>query len=344
MTAPFDDGGVQAVYDFWLGLIPQFFGLFGGALPTGDKAKAGPVPGTVDMSAWLGPWGAAMPLFPDTSKAGAGGTAASAAQSMFGPWAAMFAPYSPGHAKTAQSESLQSGATAMFAPWMAGSPFFPGAPAGADGAVAANAALQPLQAAQQAWLDFAARMGAVTPENYLTGIDRTFGGLFDALGFGPMRKLQAGWQDLAAAALAQNESRATYAVLVQGAFAAGLERLMTRLAQMADGGERVDSVLALLRLWAVSTEQAVHEVLQSEQGLAATAALARASVTHRRKLQHVAGIVADSLDMATRRELDEAFREILDLKRELRALRSSAPSRPAAAAKTPGRTEKRKSK
>jgi hypothetical protein len=90
---------------------------------------------------------------------------------------------------------------------------------------------------------------------------------------------------------------------------------------MADSGQRVDSVLALLKMWAVSTEHAVHAVLQSEEGLAATAALARAGVTYRRKLQHIAAIVADALDMATRRELDEAFREIQELKRELRALR-----------------------
>ena len=346
MTPAFADGGVQAIYDFWLGLIPHFFGLFGLAPPTGDKATAGPAPNAVDLSAWLGPWGAAMTRFPDTTaKSGDGSRAGSAAASLFGPWADVLAPFAAGQAKTAAPASFPTGAWAMFAPWLAGSPFLPGPPTGAAGAVpvGASAGQPPLQAAQQAWLDFLARMGATSPQSYLTGFDRTFGGLFDALGFGPVRKLQAGWQDLAAAGLAQNESRATYAVLVQGAFAMGLERLMTRLAEMADRGERVDSVLALLRLWAISTEQAVHEVLQSEQGLAATAALARASVTQRRRLQHVAGIVADALDMATRRELDEAFREILDLKRELRALRAAAPSNPVATTKTRTRSEKRKS-
>jgi len=35
----------------------------------------------------------------------------------------------------------------------------------------------------------------------------------------------------------------------------------------------------------------------------------------------VAGILADMLDLATRRDLDEAFREIQALKRELRNVR-----------------------
>ena len=54
----------------------------------------------------------------------------------------------------------------------------------------AAAMMQPLQATQQAWLDMT-RFGGASPQSYVTGLDRTFGGLFDALGFGPMRKLQA---------------------------------------------------------------------------------------------------------------------------------------------------------
>lgn len=204
--------------------------------------------------------------------------------------------------------------------------------------------MQPFQAAQQAWLDFMTQMSGASPQSFITGFDRTFGGLFDALGFGPMRKLQGASQDLAAASLAQNQSRAAYAMLVQGAFASGLERLMVQLAKMADGGERVESVLTLLRMWAVHTEQAVHEVLQSEEGLAATASLSRAGLAHRRKLQHVAAIVADSLDLATRRELDEVYREIHELKRELRYLRAPAPSRPAVVIKPRKRAKKRKAK
>jgi class III poly(R)-hydroxyalkanoic acid synthase PhaE subunit len=160
-----------------------------------------------------------------------------------------------------------------------------------------------------------------TPPVHATTFDRTFGALSDALGFGPMRKLQAAGQELLEAGLEQNEARTRYAMLVQGAFASGLESLLQRLAAMAQAGERVDSVLALLRLWAVCTEEAVHEALQSDQGLAATAAIARASLAYRRKLQHVASIVADALDMATRRDLDEAYREIQELKRQVRGLR-----------------------
>ena len=109
-------------------------------------------------------------------------------------------------------------------------------------------------------------------------------------------------------------------------------------------GERVTSVLALIRLWAVTTEEAVHETLQSEAGLAATAALARAALGYRKRMRQVVDILADQLDLATRRELDEAYREIQDMKRELRALRSRRAGDDTAAKERPAAPRARRKK
>jgi hypothetical protein len=378
MNAPANDGGVQGVYDFWLGLIPQFFGQLGAAIPAGGGNAASPAPGlsfpadqvaraaslmqdalqgiaraytpmlqAAGAPGLLGQWATTMPFF---STAANGGGAA-VPPGMFNPWAAAmsFMPAGQGNAAAAapaaqwplnpwaaamtlfpgaQSqivESAKAAAGTMDLPgaWIALLPYLTGAPtaAGDFGRTVANVGMMPWQAMQQAWRDVGAQAAGAMPQAFASGFDRTFGALSDALGFGPVRKLQAALQDLVGASVAQNQARANYAMLVQSAFAAGLEGLLKRLAAMAEAGERVDSVLALLRLWAVHTEQAVHEVLQSEEGLAATAAVARAGLAHRRHLQHMAGIVADGLDMATRRDLDEAFREIQELKRELRRLR-----------------------
>ena len=264
-------GGVGSVYDFWLGLLPQFFAQLGAPQPAAGA-------GTLSAAA------PALP-FPADQVAKAAAMTQSALQSL------------------------------------------------------AQAYVPLLQAAGTQGL-----LGQWTMPSASIAYDRTFGAVSDALGFGPMRKLQSAAQDLLAASLEQNGARTRYAMLVQRAFTAGFDVLLERLAEMAKAGERIDSVLALLRLWAVATEQAVHEVLQSEQGLEATAAIARAGLAHRRKIQHVASLVADTLDMATRRDLDEAFREIQALKRELRALRnaappakSSLPAKPAAAKSAPPR-------
>jgi Poly(R)-hydroxyalkanoic acid synthase subunit (PHA_synth_III_E) len=351
MTKSFGDGSAESVYNFWLGLIPQFFGQLGVTLPAGHNVAGEGAPKAMPGVDWLGPWQAAMPLLTGMPGMSAQGGAPGAAQNMLAPWAAMFTPYPSAKTQADAAAATAPGAMGMLGPWAAAMPLFSGAGTGDAGVHgAAAAAMQPLQATQQAWIDFMTRFGSASPQSYMTGFDRTFGGLFDALGFGPMRKLQAACQELAGASLEQNQARAGYAMLVQGAFAAGLERLMTQLAKMADEGERVESVLALLKMWAVHTEEAVHEQLQSAKGLTATAALTRAGLSHRRKLQQVAAIVADSLDMATRRELDEVYREIHELKRELRALRASAPAKPAksstraAEAKPRARSRKRKAK
>jgi hypothetical protein len=245
----------------------------------------------------------------------------------------------------ASRDQMTKAAAAMPAAWSALFPTGAGAqPATGDaGQAMANAGMLPFQSMQQAWRDIGTQMVGATPQAINSTFDRTFGAVTDALGLGPMRKLQAAWQEVLAATLAQNEARARYAMLVQGAFAAGLEGLLQHLAGMAERGERVDSVFALLRLWAVKSEEAVHKVLQSGDGLAVTASVARAGLGYRRKIQEVAGIVADGLDMATRRDLDEAFREIQELKREVRKLRPAArasqePRKPRAPATKKGRT------
>lgn len=341
--------GAPGLLGQWAAAMPQFdrpeakpaevmpgnwqsmFGPWAAAMPFAAGAQRDATAATLGatgMPAMLNPWATMMPFMTGkpaaNESAGAAGPAAPA--TMFNPWAAAMPFLSGaqnGMERAATGQDAGAASAAMFAPWLAA--MAPGATAASHVGGAQPSALPspalPFQAMQQAWVDMSMRLVGASPQTMLEGFDRTFGALGDALGLGPVRKLQSAYQDLINAGLAQHESRAAYAILVQRAFAAGLDGLLVRLGAMADSGERVESVLALLKMWAVSTEHAVHAVLQSEEGLTATAALARAGVTYRRKLQHIAGIIADALDMATRRELDEAFREIQELKRELRALR-----------------------
>jgi hypothetical protein len=300
--------GVSSVYDFWLGLLPLFFAQLGAAQPGSGAAAA--------------PAATASPLpFPADQVAKAAAMTQQALQGLAQTYGPML------HAAGPQG-LLGQWTTAL--PYLASMQQVPGL----NVAALPLQQMQQMQQMQQAWLDAGTKLFA--NQDQATTFERTFGALYDALGFGPLRKLHAAGQELMQACVEQNHARARYALLVQGAFAAGLDAMLERLAGMARAGERVDSVFALIRLWAVSTEEAVHEVLQSEQGLEATAAIARASFVYRRRLQHVATIVADALDMATRRDLDEAFREIQALKRELRALRPAvpAPEPPAPRART----------
>ncbi len=182
------------------------------------------------------------------------------------------------------------------------------------------------QSIGNAWSDFGGQLGLPTNAELNVAFDRTYGAVSDALGLGPTRQLYAAWQDLVSAATAQQEARAGYALVVNTAFTGGYSRLVGRLAEKAAAGEQIDSVLALLKLWAVCTEEAVHETLQSERGLAATVALTRSSLSYHKAAQRVADVLADMFHLATRRDLDEAFREIQALKRQLRNARREGPA------------------
>ena len=186
---------------------------------------------------------------------------------------------------------------------------------------AAAPSVLPLQAIHQAWTDLGSSLTGATPEQLRTAFDRTYGALGDALGLGVGRELYEAWQDMLSASVEHQEARANYSVLVQSAFAQGVQRLTTRLAERASKGERIDSVLALPRLSAMATEEVIHETLQSQTGLAASAAPMRSASTYRKRMQHVSAVLAGLFDLTSRSELDEAYREIQGLKRELRALR-----------------------
>jgi hypothetical protein len=289
--------GAQSVVDFWVGLIPQFFGNPAGGASSLRDGKS-PLDGLV---------------FPADAIAA---TATMTRQYMesfahqFGPmlqaagWPSMLTPTKDGHASESISPQLSA--------W--------------EAAYAGGDAAQKMLAPWLSMMQSLAKPGRAFPEATLA-FDRTYGALADALGLGPLRKLQSAWQDALEAGIAQQDARARYAVLVQRAFAQGYEQTLRKLADKASAGERIESVLALLRLWAIATEEAVHETLQSEDGLAATAALTRAALAYRKKMREVADIVAGMLDVATRNDVDLAYKEIQALKREVRELRRNATRR-----------------
>lgn len=159
-----------------------------------------------------------------------------------------------------------------------------------------------------------------------TNMERAYGGLADAFGLAPLRELEAAGRDMAFAALAHRRAQAEYLEVTMSAAGKGVESLMQRLAAMGERGESVDTMLALVRLWAKTMDEAMHEAMQSPRALQASADLIRAAARSRRQQQRVVAIASEALNVPTRAEVDEAYREIQSLKRELRRLRKGAPA------------------
>jgi len=154
-------------------------------------------------------------------------------------------------------------------------------------------------------------------------LEHTYGGLADAFGLAPSRELQDAAREMAAAKLARQRAQAEYMGLVFASLARGSQALMARLAQMGRDGESVDSLLGLVRLWARTADEGLHRDMQSPQALQASASLMRAAMTSREQQQRVVAIVSEALNVPTRAEVDDAYREIQELKRELRRLKKA---------------------
>ena len=156
----------------------------------------------------------------------------------------------------------------------------------------------------------------------MTGMERTFGALADAFGCGPGRELAYAWGELIAASAARHGAQAEYLLTISEAWRKGTEHFMAQLA--STNGEQVQSLVPFLRKWANAVDAAMHEAMQSEQGLQVTARLLRAATHQRQQLQRAVVIASDCLHMPTRADVDEAYREIQQLKRELRSLKRAA--------------------
>lgn len=166
------------------------------------------------------------------------------------------------------------------------------------------------------------------------GAERTFGAFADALGMRPMRELQDALQRLAGAESERRSALAAYLGIVAQAFGQGSQQLLAHLSAMAARGEEVTSLVAFVRLWAREADSALQTALQSEAGLAATAQAMRASLQRRAELQRLVALASTALNMPTRAEVDDAFREIQQLKRELRRLKKGPPALDGPAAST----------
>lgn len=160
------------------------------------------------------------------------------------------------------------------------------------------------------------------------GAERTFGAFADALGMRPMREVQDALQRLAGAEGERRSALAAYLGIVMQAFGEGSRQLLARLSEMAARGDEATSMIAFLRLWAREVDTALQTALQSEAGLAASARAMRTSLQRRAELQRLVALASTALNIPTRAEVDDAFREIQQLKRELRRLKKGPPEPP----------------
>ena len=159
---------------------------------------------------------------------------------------------------------------------------------------------------------------------WMAAADRVYGPLADAFGLRPARDALQTWCELATSQLGEAVANAQMLSVVAVGACDGMGRLAQRLERLRSEDQTVTSPIALLRVALSEFDGALQAALLSDTGLTATAASVRATSRRRSGWNKLSALGAEALGQPTRVEVDEAFREIQQLKRELRALKRAA--------------------
>ncbi|SUS05766.1 putative Poly(R)-hydroxyalkanoic acid synthase, class III, PhaE subunit [Candidatus Defluviicoccus seviourii] len=118
-----------------------------------------------------------------------------------------------------------------------------------------------------------------------------------------------------------------------------IERTIEHIAKLAEKGEKITSVRDLMRTWFSVADSTLNEVFTTEDFLAKQDKMIQALMTFKVKQREALELIYEQMEIPTRGALDEAYRDIQDLKREVRKLRKALKdaTEGTAAAKAPAR-------
>lgn len=130
------------------------------------------------------------------------------------------------------------------------------------------------------------------------------------------------------------EAQKEYQKELSAGLSLAVERTIEHLAKLAEKGEKVSTARDLMRTWYSIADKTLMERFNTEGFLKVQDKLTLALMKHKKAQREALEIVYNSLEIPTRSEIDEAYKDIHELKREVRALRRALKdSAPKAAAK-----------
>lgn len=151
--------------------------------------------------------------------------------------------------------------------------------------------------------------------------ERTFGGITEVPGMGYNRELNAkllrgfdAWVDM-------QKVSAEYHTMLTKTFSNAFETFMGKLVTMSEKGEVIDSIQDLTNLWFDTIDDTFTHLYVSEDYLDLQNRLSGATMINKMAQQEIMEVFQEMLDMPTRSELDDAYRSLNDLRKEVRALK-----------------------
>lgn len=153
--------------------------------------------------------------------------------------------------------------------------------------------------------------------------ERTFGGITEVPGLGSNRELNAkllrsfdSWVDM-------QKVSAEFQTVMSRTLGQSFEQFMTKLVGLAEKGDVIDSMQDLVNLWFETVDEAFTRMYVSEDYLDIQKRLAAAGMTNKMRQQEVLEVILGMFDLPTRSELDDAYRAMNDLRKDVRTLKKA---------------------
>lgn len=156
---------------------------------------------------------------------------------------------------------------------------------------------------------------------YWAAFEETFGSLVNTPGFGITREIQQkmlqGFGSWTEYRRATNEYQLVLSRTWEHIYQQVLEEMMKR----AEAGKPIESLSDMMRLWTTAADAGLEEIFRSPEYLEAQNNMVNSAMRYRIDEQEIAELFMQSTYVPTRSEVDEAHRNIYELRKEVKALR-----------------------
>ncbi len=158
---------------------------------------------------------------------------------------------------------------------------------------------------------------------YWDAYERTFGRLVESPGFGFTREINEkvlkafdAWTDF-------RRASTEYQIVLASAWGDIFEQVMRELVKRSEQDTPIKNVRDLMRLWTETADASLEKVFRSEHYVNVQGRLFDAAMNYRLHEQEVIELVLKTGYIPTRSEVDEAHRNIYELRKEVKALKKA---------------------
>ena len=176
----------------------------------------------------------------------------------------------------------------------------------------------------------AAFLGGTTGSDRALGMGEAFqmmGGMFQGAGDMPRatvaREKMGKFLKVFDAVSDLNAAKSEYQKSLSDGIAKSVERTMEHLATLAGKGEKVTSARELMKTWYSIADRTLMETFNTAEFMEIQEKLTVALMNHKMRQREALEVIYEQLEIPTRSEIDEAYKDIHSLKQEVRVLKKA---------------------